>query len=445
MITNRAKLARTPTRADALAIVEAGLAALDTKAIISRLVGLDEEAITIDGVAYPRSQLDRVIVIGIGKCAYAAAHALEERLGDVIDDGVIVDVRCPGSLKRVRTCEGTHPYPSDQNVAFTRQMLSLLDGAGERDLVLAVISGGGSTLLCQPQTHTCEDERVLVEHLFQKGATIQEINTLRKHLSRARGGQVAAAAYPARVVSLIFSDVPSDDLSVIASGPTVLDTTTRDDAIGVAQAYHCKEQLGFGAEHFFETPKDESLFSRVRSILALTNQTALDAMERSARERGYDARVCTAELQGEAREVAARVVQELHGQQAGSALLYGGETTVTLGERSGKGGRNQEFALAALSLLAEDELVLACASDGWDNSDHAGALADATTLAEARAHGLDPRAYLARHDSYAFFHSVGDALISGYTGANVSDVVLALKTRHRDLKTAIHDKTARAE
>ncbi len=426
-VQNAEELACTPLRAHALALVEAALSAIDTRAVMRAQVAREPDGtLVIAGRRYPATSFRRLLVGGVGKCALDAAYALEEILGERIDDGVVVDVRCDsGILKRIRSCEGTHPYPSDANVLHTRELLTLLESATEDDLIILIISGGGSTLLFQPQSHTCVAEEELIRALFSCGVTIAKLNTVRKHLSLARGGHLAAAAHPARLEALIFSDVPGDDLSVISSGPTILDTSTVADARSVLSTFACAPE-GFDPAVLFETPKDPACFATTRNTLALTNQAALSAMERVARERGLSPRVVSATLEGDANAVAQRFAHELKRMGPGEVWLYGGETTVEItGE--GEGGRNQHLALAALPALTAGELVLTVASDGRDKSDNAGAIADTTTQEAAREAGLDPHDFLTRCDSFTFFHRVHQGVVTGYTGSNVSDLYVLLK------------------
>ena len=426
LIRNAAALARTPARADALALLDAGLRAIRTPEAVRRAVVLEKEGVRIAGRLYRWGDFGRLLVVGVGKCALEAAWTLEEILGDRIDDGVVVDVRCgAGRLTRIRVCAGTHPFPSSDNVAYTKELLDLLTEAGAHDLVVAIISGGGSTLLCQPETHTCEEEELLVRELFRRGAAIGDLNIVRKHLSRARGGNMAACAYPAQVAALIFSDVPGDDLGTIASGPTVRDTTTKEDALRVLARF-APELVEKFKPHLLETPKDVKLFSRTRNSLIVSNRIALAAMREKALRRGYRAAIASCTLEGEAEAVARRITDSLHDTTAPAVLLYGGETTVML-HGKGKGGRNQHLALCALPHLYANELVLACASDGKDNGPFAGALADAITLRRAYAERLAPDVFRARCDSTSFFSQLEDALDTGYTGSNVADLIIAMK------------------
>ena len=429
-IRNRAALASTPHRRAALAIAEAGLEAIDTGAAIRRAVALESDTLRVASETLPLPPRCRVRLVAVGKCATAAAAALVEVLGERLADGFVLDVAEPPAhpAARIRHLRGTHPLPSAANVAATREILGFLEGGRPDDLVLCVVSGGGSTLLClPPDGASFENERSVLQALIRAGARIEEINTVRKHASLARGGRLASAARPARVVGLVFSDVPGGTIDLVASGPTVLDPSTVADAERVLARYGLPASAGPTRLPLVETPKDAAVFAAVRNVVLVSNQLALEAMAAAARRAGFAADVRTATLAGEAREAAARVVRELRAAPPGTAHLYGGETTVTV-RGDGRGGRNLELALAALRDVRADELVLTLATDGHDNGDLAGAIADAVTRRDAQRAGADPAASLAANDSYGFFERVTHALETGITGGNVADLVVALRT-----------------
>lgn len=435
-IQNSAALSRTSERSDVLDIAEAGLQAIDTTNAIDATVQCDGAVLTLRGTneeqTYELAQYERIFVAGVGKCSIEAARAIEAQFGDMIADGVVLDVReAQQPLHTIRSYVGTHPYPSDENISNTHKLIELLDATTDQDLVLFIVSGGGSTLLCQPETGVCTDEVQIVKALYQAGASIYEINTVRKHLSKARGGNLARFAHPATAAALIFSDVPGDDISFIASGPTVRDETTVTDAKAVIAQYDLYEQCGFDiGPLLMETPKDEAYFTPVSNIVAVSNETALAAMAQQAEQLGYHVRVCSSCLAGEASDVATSVANELHDEQPGTVLLYGGETTVTI-TGDGDGGRNQEFALAALNAIAAQEVIASVASDGRDNGPYAGAIVDHTTAERAQKRNVNIQEYLRRNNSQEFFETVEDHLQTGYTGSNVADLVIALKAHSK--------------
>lgn len=419
-IQNASELATNELRAVALRIAEAGLSVIDTKEIIRQRVSLASGILRIQDKEIKLSSVRRLFFIGIGKCSLSAAFALQEILGDVIAGGIVIDVRCQEGLKKITCYTGDHPFPTERNIDATRKIIELLKEVNEHDVVIAVISGGGSTLLCQPNNFTCREESNLVEYLFSCGATIGEINTVRKHLSLARGGNLAKYAYPANVFSLIFSDVPGDKLEIIASGPTVLDDTTIKDAEDVLETY------GLSENNFMETPKSLMYFEKVRNILIVSNSVALEAMSKKAEGEGFLPKICTTCFSGLAASVGENIIKDLNSAPPKSVLLFGGETTVaTKGE--GNGGRNQELALSVLRGIKDDQLVLSLASDGHDNSEIAGAIADRDARKKAEDIGLDIERYLKGHNSYEFFRIINDQIKTGDTGSNVSDLVIAIK------------------
>ncbi len=425
-IQNFEALAESHERRDALAIAEAGLAAIDVGAALARALRIEDDGLHLNEKVYPLTER-RIFFIGVGKCANAAAQAVERIFGDRLEGGIAFDVSpLEGTpLRKVEAYVGSHPLPTEANVQAAKRIAAFLTGRSEADLVITLISGGGSTLLCLPPAPmSCMDEVALWNELTTRGATIQDINTVRKHISLLRGGGLAAAAYPAEVVSLIVSDVPGNDLGFVASGPTVPDTTSAGDAEDVLARYGIVPAANL---ELLETPKDPNYFKRVTNLLFLTNGDALAAMRQEAERREYKCEVVDDRFAGEAREVGHAVVEKLRDAPEKTVLLYAGESTVTLGEHYGKGGRNQEMALAALNELREGELILPFASDGRDNTDCAGAIGDEVTRAHVFARNLSIEEHLDAHTAYDFFAATGDSLITGYTGSNVSDLIIAMK------------------
>jgi glycerate 2-kinase len=425
VIQNFETLATNELRLTALSLAEAGYAAINTRAALVRDVRIENDELCIGDAVYPIAGR-KIFFVGVGKCAIAAAAAIEPLLGDQLTAGIALDVANTDGhhLSKIAVYLGTHPLPSEINEHATRHIVDMLTGCTEDDIVLTLISGGGSTLLCLPEAPmTPADESRIFTALTAKGAAIEEMNTVRKHLSHARGGGLARAAYPAQVISLIISDVPGNNLEFISSGPTVRDDSTVDDAKAILDRYHIDQTN----VTFIETAKDLTHFEKVTNTLFLTNQDALRAMHEEATRRGYTATIMTDTVTGEARDVGRAIVDALHTMSSKTVLLYGGESTVTLGEHPGSGGRNQEMALAVLADIHDDELLLPFASDGHDNTDHAGAIADSMTRAHADAHALSIDDALSRHCSYDFFTVSGDALITGYTESNVSDFIIGIK------------------
>jgi glycerate 2-kinase len=434
-------------REHAMQIFQAGLQAVDPVEAIIRHVRLNDNLFIIGERRFNLKDYDRILVVGAGKAVAPMAKAVEDLLGDRISAGVIVVKDEHGlPLKKIKVCEASHPVPDERGVLGTEQILSLVEKAGERDLIICLISGGGSALLIAPvQGISLEDKQNTTKLLLACGATIHEFNTVRKHLSRAKGGRLAQMAYPATVASLILSDVVGDDLDVIASGPTVPDSGTFQDARKILKGYVIWDQLapsvrshiGKGlAGQIEDTPKsDNPAFKRCSQVLVGTNLHALQAAGNKAEKLGYRSLILSSKVEGEAREVAkfyAAIAKEVLSSEnplkPPVCALSGGETTVTL-RGEGRGGRNQEFALAsALAIEGLDRVVvLSGGTDGTDGpTDAAGAIADGTTVARAREKKLDPGDFLKRNDSYTFFQQLQDLVMTGPTRTNVMDLYMFL-------------------
>ncbi len=425
IIKNYAALATMPFRKDALDILEAGYEAILTKNVIRGAVTRDGNTICIKDMNVCFDDYERIFFVGVGKCAVDAATALEEIIGDKITEGIVLDVKS-GIFKKLTSRVGTHPFPTEQNVEAAKEIKAMLEKTTEKDLVLTVISGGGSSLLCLPHDIKCESITKITKALMDKGAPIHEINTVRKHLSEIQGGWLAQMAFPAKVISLIFSDVPGNDIGTVASGPTVLDTSTKVDAEEILMKYDAFTVCEVPYCEILETPKEERYFKDVHNILVVTNDTALEAMAKKATELAYGAVICSNCAEGEAREFGKKIASDEYA--AKGCYLYGGETTVTISGK-GTGGRNQEVVLGALPYLKEGMLVVGAASDGWDNGDVAGALADKELFSLAEEMPVvfgNPEDFLKENNSYEFFKKAGGHIQTGRTGANVADFYFVL-------------------
>ncbi len=434
-------------RRDAMDIFKAALKAVDPVEAVRRYVKPDSKGIDIGSKRFDFENFDRILVVGAGKAGAPMARALEDLLGEWIADGVIVVKEGHGlPLTYVRIHEAGHPVPDERGIQGAEDVLALAAGAGERDLIICVISGGGSALLVAPaEGVTLADKQTVTQELLACGADIHEINTVRKHLSRAKGGGLARTAFPATVVSLILSDVVGDDLNVIASGPAVPDTSTFADARDVFAKYDIWQKLPESVQKRVEhglagsiedTPEaGDKVFRNCYAELVGTNLQALVAAKEKARSRGYQAAILSSTVEGEAREVikmfTAIARESRHSGNPVSTpacILCGGETTVTL-KGQGKGGRNQEFALAAALIIdgMQNIVVLGGGTDGTDGpTDAAGAIADGRTLKRAKAMDLDPFDFLKRNDAYHFFKPLDDLIMTGPTRTNVSDIYMIL-------------------
>lgn len=381
----------------------------------------------------------RTLVVGAGKATAAMARAVEDHWPDFdrapLDGLVVTRYGHALSCRRIEVVEAAHPVPDRAGLDAARRILAMVQGLGPEDLVLCLISGGGSALLSLPAPGiTLEEKQAVNKALLRSGAAIGEMNCLRKHLSAVKGGRLAAAAAPARIVSLLISDVPGDDPAVIASGPTVADPTTFADARAILDKYRIdapasvRAHLEAAAE---ETPKPgDRRLVRCETHIVARPQASLEAAAAAAREAGVTPVILGDAIEGEAREVA-RVMGGIARQVAGSGqpaaapcvLLSGGETTVTL-RGKGRGGRNAEFLLGLTVALEGHRGIhaIACDTDGIDGSeDNAGAVSGPDTLARAAAAGLDAKAMLADNDGYGFFAKLGDLVVTGPTLTNVND------------------------
>jgi len=433
-------------KGEIMAIINAALKAVDPAEAIRKVVKKEGNDLIVAGKAYNLEKYRRVIVIGGGKAGAPMAAAVEEILGERIAKGW-VNVKegyiLEPSPTRITINQAGHPTPNESGLEGARKILELASEAEEEDLVITLISGGGSALMPLPaEGITLEDKKIATSLLLKCGATINEINALRKHISALKGGQLAKAAYPATVISLILSDVIGSPLDTIASGPTAPDSTTFADAWKVMEKYdlltemppRIVERIKRGMEgEIPETPKPgDRIFERVQNVIIGDNYIAATAALEEAKKLGYNAMLLTTFLEGEAREVA-KAVAALGKEVAfrgipippPACLILGGETTVTI-KGKGKGGRNQELALAAAIALEgwERVTVVTLATDGTDGpTDAAGAIVDGTTTRKAAERGLSPLAYLQNNDSYTFFQALGDLLITGPTNTNVNDLV----------------------
>ncbi|MFA5370655.1 MAG: DUF4147 domain-containing protein, partial [Sideroxydans sp.] len=431
-------------------IFDAALAAVDPYHAVLRRVRVADGHLRVADADYDLGTFERILVVGGGKATARMAQAVETLLGDGIAAGLIV-VKDGHTLplKSIEQVEAAHPVPNAAGAAGALRILNMVHAADDKTLVVCLLSGGASALLVAPPAGlTLQDKQDTTSLLLRAGASIDELNAVRKHLSAIKGGRLAQAAYPAQVLTLLLSDVIGDRLDVIASGPTAADGSTFADALAVIAKYsmrdrmppHVMAYLQQGADgQLDETAKaDERCFAHTRNVIVGALGLALEAAAAASRQLGFNTRIISAELQGEARDAAQWLAQiartELSEMAEGERrfLLCGGETTVTV-HGAGKGGRNQEFALAfALAVEGMDGVtLLSAATDGSDGpTDAAGAQVDGQTAARARETGIDPQQYLDANDSYNFFRRYDEKcgehghLITGPSGTNVMDMQL---------------------
>ncbi len=427
-------------------VLAAALEAVDPRAAVLRFLRREGERLWVGERAYDLAAIRRIWVVGAGKAGYPMAQAAADVLGGRIGGGLVIvnEGYAPPqrNLRGIEVVEAGHPLPDERGAQATRRMAALLEGAGAGDLVLCLLSGGGSALLTAPAPGvSLADVQALTARLLACGASIAEINTLRKHIDLVKGGGLARWAAPADVAALILSDVVGDPLDVIASGPCVPDPSTYADGFEVLRRYELLAEVPAAIRSRLEaglrgetpeTPKPgDGLFERVQNVVVASNYQAAQAGLAQARREGWDALLLTTSLQGEARQ-AGRMLAAVARQAAltgepvarPGCIVAGGETTVTL-RGDGLGGRNQELALAAALDLAglEGTLLAALATDGGDGpTDAAGAVVSGETAPRARAAGLDAQEHLARNDAYHFFAPLGDLLLPGPTQTNVNDL-----------------------
>jgi glycerate 2-kinase len=386
----------------------------------------------------------RTVVVGVGKAAAAMAQAVESHWPGPLTGLVVVPGGASLQLQHIGQMTGSHPVPDERSMRAGQALLATVSGLGPDDLVIALISGGGSALCALPAAGvTLADKQALTRALLRSGATIHEINTVRKHLSAIKGGRLALQAHPAQVVSLLISDIPGDDPTLIASSPTLPDASTCADALAVLDRHGIALPPGLrdawqSAQLESPKPGDPRFACHVHRVIA-SAQDGLEAAARCAREQGWSAHILSDAMQGEARDLAlahAAIAVQVQGRDqpfaAPCVLLSGGEATVTL-KGNGRGGRNTEFALAlALALEGRPGIcAISAGSDGLDGSgDAAGAWISSDTLSQARAQSLDARQSLQDNDSFSFFDALGATVVTGPTHTNINDFrALAIVSR----------------
>ena len=449
-------------RATVLEALNCAIQAADPRASIARAVEIERGGsimrIRPASLTLDLSRFERIFVIGGGKASAFMAQEVERLFRDKITGGLVnvpdYQKERPG-LSKIRLHNATHPIPSEVGAQGVMEMFELVDSLTSRDLVICLISGGGSALLPLPAPGiSLADKQRTTDLLLKSGAAIREINAVRKHLSGVKGGRLAQKLQPATVVSLIISDVVGDDLSSIASGPTAPDGTTYSDAKEILKNYKIWDSVPRAVRRMIdagvrgkleETPKPGSkVFAKVHNVLVGSNKQSCLAAQKSLEGSGYRTLILSTKIQGEASQVGgllASVTTDISENglplSPPAAVVAGGETTVTV-RGKGVGGRNQEVALSAsLGIGGLDAVIASIGTDGVDGpTDAAGAIVDGDTIRRARARKIDPARYLCENNSHAFFQKLGDLVITGPTGTNVNDIMVAAvapnDNRHRD-------------
>ena len=430
-------------RADLDTIVQFALTAVAPEACLRQVLRREDDLLHVAEESFDLSQVRRIFVVGMGKASARMAASLEDLLGERISDGLVVTADgYKVATRNVEITEASHPVPDARGLAASERIVTLIGEASEEDLVIVLISGGGSALLPLPAPGIALSALISTnELLLLSGAKIQEINTVRKHLSQVKGGQLARCAFPAQVLTLVLSDVPGDPLHAIASGPTVGDPTTFHQAEQILRQYHVwshlpdtvRERIEAGARgELPETPEPgDRIFQRVKTKIIGSGSIAAEAALGEAERLGYHTLLLTTTLEGEAREVG-KLLASLAREEVKRGLpvpypaliMAAGETTVTV-RGEGKGGRNQELALsAALGIEGVPHVVISSlGTDGRDGpTDAAGGMVDGGTVGRMQERGIDPQEYLDRNDAYRALEQAGDLILTGPTGTNVADL-----------------------
>jgi glycerate 2-kinase len=429
---------------DALAIFNAAVAAVQPAKLLPLYLSVADNEIIICNLTLPFNSFKNIYVIGAGKASAAMAVATEEIIGDYITDGLIITKYNHGlPCKKIQVVEGAHPVPDATCVIAVNETIQLLQHATKDDIVICLISGGASALWCDiPEDLTLNEVQATFNQLIKSGATIQEINAVRKHLSSVKGGQLIRYCNGAKVFALIISDVPGDDVSVIASGSTVGDYTTFKDAYNILFKYDLFHQLPNDIQkHIYnglegkiaDTPKaNDSLFRNTVNAIIGSNAMAIHAAANNARDLGYFVYLKDTVVTGDTEEEAKKLIHFAlqNDVKKPFCIIQGGETTVRV-TGSGKGGRNQHFVLSALQELSNhnnaDMLILSGGTDGTDGpTDATGAMGDKETIYMALQRNVSISAYLQNFDAYHFFEQAGGLIKTGATQTNVMDIMLAI-------------------
>lgn len=422
LIKNFESLNKTPERKICLDLIDAALSSIQPQNIIQNNFSLNGDVLTIQNKRIDLMRFKRIFLLGFGKGSAGLSKNIENILGNLLTEGYVIDIM-PEQFSKIQLTIGTHPLPSETNLSFTKKTLERLGNLTEKDLVIVVIAGGGSVLFENPYRISLEKLTEVNNSLILSGATITEINTVRKHLSLVKGGGLIKPLFPASIVSIIASDVPGNDLSNIASGPTVRDESTLEQAVEVLRKYDLFEKFDLSQEYFIETPKEKKYFTNTTNIPLVGNQTALAAMQAKAKELGFDAKIATDKLQGDSKTAGKQLIDQI----SKGLLLAGGETTIKVSNKGGRGGRNQEMVLAALPYIDERTTIVSFDSDGWDNSPFAGAIADSLTVQKAKEMNLNPEAFSQDDNSFLFFEKTKDGIMTDRLPSNVSDLMIVLR------------------
>jgi glycerate-2-kinase len=422
IIKNYDDLNVSPERKILLDLIETALNSILPEEVFSKNIKLNDNILQIKDNQYDLNNYSNIYLLGFGKGSAKNSKLLEELLGEKLTAGYVIDTT-EEKFSKIQFTLGTHPVISQQNVDFTMDAIGKLSNLTEKDLVIVVVCGGGSAMFEHPHSISLEQKIGVEKALLKSGADITEMNIVRQHLSDVKGGGLAQILYPARVATLIYSDVIGNDIRYIASGPTVKNDTEIDNAVNIINKYNLSEQINLPRESFINNPHDDKYFANVTNTIVLSNVTVLEELEEKAKELGINCIRYSDKINGTAKDVAQELISKL---ESSGILIAAGETTVEV-KGNGKGGRNQETCLEALKIIDESTLFTSIGTDGWDFTEAAGAIADNIVKQKTTEQNLNIDEYLENNDSFTFFEKVNSQVITGRLSSNVADFMIVWK------------------
>lgn len=419
IIKNYKTLLLNNERKIVLDLIEKAYEVIQPQRVIGENISLTRTGILyINDTPLNISKYKNVYLIGFGKGSAIISKLIAEKIEDFLTEGFVIDIM-KESFPKIKFVEGTHPLPSKENFDFANMVLKKFSNLSKDDLVITVICGGGSSLFEAPYSLSLDQKKKIDDEILKSGMDIYQMNTLRKHLSKVKGGLLAKTIYPAKIVNLIFSDVLGNDISFIASGPTTIDETTVENALKLKDQY----KINIDNKYFFETPKNEKYFNDIYNFLILTNDTPINAIKMEATKMGIKTFVYSKTISDDAKTLGDKLIQNTPDD---TLLIAGGESFVNV-KGSGKGGRNQEVVLGSLLNIKKNTIITSFGTDGWDNYTLAGAIGDILTVEKAKKLGLDINKYLMNDNSLPFFQKTKDGIETGKLPSNVSDLMIVYK------------------
>lgn len=412
----------SPERKIMLDLIETALESIQPENVFSKNIHLSENILSIKDQSYNLNDYSNIYILGFGKGSARNSRLLEDLLGERLTAGYVIDT-AEETFNKIQFTPGTHPVISQQNVDFTLNVIDKLSNLTEKDLVIVVVCGGGSAMFEHPHSLSLEQKINIEKALLKSGADITEMNIVRQHLSDVKGGGLAQILYPSCVATVIYSDVIGNDIRYIASGPTVKNDTQIQNALDIINKYNLSTELNVPREAFINNPHDDKYFQSVKNIILLSNVTVLDSLEEKARELNLNCTRYSDRIKGFAKDVALELIGKLESR---GILIAAGETTVQV-KGNGKGGRNQQTCLEALKIIDENTLFTSIASDGYDFTESAGAIADRVAKQKAIDQNLNIDEFLENNDSFTFWEKVNSQVITGRLPSNVADFLIVLK------------------